>query len=366
MKPLLKWPGSKHWLVPRIAEFWDGHSRVVIPFSGSAAVELGLSPRNCLSNDINQLTSNFHRKVRAGLSFPSDWPTDKGNFLRLRAEFNALIESGDIYGSKAAQLFWYINKAGFNGLLRFNSSGFCNTPWGGDRRLPAVDAAAYMPLMDSWQITSLDFEALSLQPGDFVYADPPYDGGFSDYSSGGFTWADQIRLAEWLSGHDGQVLLSNAWTDRILDLYQSLGFECVQIEAPRFISCNGNRAKALEVLAFKPHLFTPDLSVLGDSGEILRDRLGRGRPGRAHGYTDTREVCRKSIRRGKEVSHTYRQDWYFFQVYGWKSCCYIPKGLKGKVDEAIRSGDRVEDVLNWLSPAAYRKIMVKKDGLQKS
>lgn len=56
--------------------------------------------------------------------------------------------------------------------------------------------------------------ALPIEPDDFVYADPPYDVGFTTYSPGGLTWEDQERSAELLEKHKGPVLLSNQATRR--------------------------------------------------------------------------------------------------------------------------------------------------------
>ena len=44
---------------------------------------------------------------------------------------------------------------------------------------------------------------------------------------GGFDWDAQQRAARWLSKHPGPVVLSNQWTDRIVDLYKDLGFDIV-------------------------------------------------------------------------------------------------------------------------------------------
>jgi DNA adenine methylase len=364
MKPLLKWLGNKAWLAPRIHEFWDTTSPVAIPFSGSAAVELFLSPSNCLSNDINPLTSNFHRQVQRGLSLPI-WDTDRQTFEQKRDRLNQLIATGgNVYSPECAMLYWYINKAGFNGLLRFNQAGLCNTPWGDRKSLPVANAWPYREVMKDWKITSVDFEQLPIEPGTFIYADPPYDGAFVQYSTDGFDWDDQVRLAEWLAAHEGQVMASNAWTDRIAYLYERLGFDCHQVAAPRFVSCNGNREKAQELLAVKPAAPRVVIPLLGDSSRRPRvDALGRGRPGHAHGYTDTVETHRRSIRKGKEVCRTYYQSWYYFEAYGWKSSAYIPKGLKGRVDAAIAAGEHVEDILSWLSPRAYQKLMNRKRGL---
>jgi DNA adenine methylase len=97
----------------------------------------------------------------------------------------------------------------------------------------------------------MDFEQLELEPSDFVYADPPYDVQFTQYSKGGFGWDEQERAAEWLARHRGPVVLSNQATPRIEKLYRSLKFELRFLNAPRRISCTGDRTPAREVLALR-------------------------------------------------------------------------------------------------------------------
>ena len=58
-----------------------------------------------------------------------------------------------------------------------------------------------------------------------------------------------MRLAEWLANHPGPVVLSNQATDRVKKLYRKHGFKLTLREAPRMISCNGDRTKAMEVIA---------------------------------------------------------------------------------------------------------------------
>jgi DNA adenine methylase len=72
---------------------------------------------------------------------------------------------------------------------------------------------------------------------------------FTQYSKEAFGWAEQERLAEWLARHPGPVVLSNQKTERVVKLYSELGFELEFRPAPRMISCNGDRTKAIEVIA---------------------------------------------------------------------------------------------------------------------
>ena len=84
---------------------------------------------------------------------------------------------------------------------------------------------------------------------DFVYADPPYDVEFTQYSRHRFSWEDQERTARFLARHRGPAVLVNQATARIVRLYRSLGFSLRFLQAPRRISCTGDRRPAREVLA---------------------------------------------------------------------------------------------------------------------
>ena len=96
----------------------------------------------------------------------------------------------------------------------------------------------------------MDCEKVRLSADDFVYADPPYDVPFTQYSTGGFSWEDQVRTAHWLAKHPASCPAIKT-TDRILKLYSSLGFKIKVLDAPRAISCTGERKKVKEVLATK-------------------------------------------------------------------------------------------------------------------
>jgi len=78
-----------------------------------------------------------------------------------------------------------------------------------------------------------------------------YESEFTTYSSGGFSWDDQLRTAKRLAEHPGPVVISNQATPRIIELYQQLGFELTYLDGPRRISCTGDRSAAREVLAIK-------------------------------------------------------------------------------------------------------------------
>jgi DNA adenine methylase len=254
LQPPLKWAGGKRWLLPRLEPMWGRYSRrqLVEPFCGGLAVALGLRPHAALLNDANPHLINFYRQLQAGLVIAFEMANDSGLYYRHRSRFNHLIAAGQADTAEAAGLFYYLNRTGYNGLCRFNQSGGFNVPFGRYKTITyTTDFRAWAPALASWRFTAGDFSAMPLQADDVIYADPPYDVQFTSYAQEGFRWEDQVRLAEWLSAHDGPVIASNQATPRILDLYRQRGFALRQLAAPRRISANGDRTPALEMLAFR-------------------------------------------------------------------------------------------------------------------
>jgi DNA adenine methylase len=188
--------------------------------------------------------------LKAGLEVTIATENDSELFYQHRIRFNELIASGQQETPEAAQLFYYLNRTGFNGLCRFNKSGFFNVPFGRYKTINyRENFLEFQPLFANWAFQWGDFEKLKTRPDDFIYADPPYDVPFTQYSAGGFDWDDQVRLAEWLRKHPGPVVLSNQLTPRIEELYSDLGYTLTSLDAPRRISCTGDRTPAQEVLA---------------------------------------------------------------------------------------------------------------------
>ena len=254
VRPPLKWAGGKRWLVPHLTELWTAHPsrRLVEPFCGGLAVALSLRPRHALLNDINQHAVHFYWWLKRGFKVDErlEFDNREALYYKHRKRFNELVLNGGADSAEAAALFYYLNRTCYNGLCRFNSSGLFNVPFGRYNRINYIrDFSSYCDIVRDWQFTSGDFERVPVAPDDFLYADPPYDVEFRSYSKEGFSWDDQVRLAEWLSKHQGPTVLSNQATDRILGLYTELGFKLRVVEAPRMINCTGDRSPAKEVLA---------------------------------------------------------------------------------------------------------------------
>jgi DNA adenine methylase len=106
-------------------------------------------------------------------------------------------------------------------------------------------------------ILNLDFQEAvqDAKRGDFVYLDPPYDpvsnsAKFTKYHSNGFGRQEQVRLKEVfddLTSRGCYVLLSNAYTNFIVDLYKD--YKQTQVTANRAINSKADkRGKVPEIL----------------------------------------------------------------------------------------------------------------------
>lgn len=259
----LKWAGGKRWQVPSVLPLWNRYLqqsspdvRFVEPFCGSMSMSFGIQPHYAVLNDVNPHLMNFFGWLQSGLEQHNvPFVNDENIYYQNRERFNDLIDKKDIHTQTAAALFYYLNRTGFNGLCRFNKSGRFNVPFGKYKTINYVDD--FVKLANElgphfryhWRTVNIDFLYLRLYPDDFIYADPPYDVEFTTYSAGGFSWTAQQAVAQWLAIHPGPVVLVNQATPRIIELYRDLGYSINYLDAPRRISCTGDRTPAREIFA---------------------------------------------------------------------------------------------------------------------
>lgn len=249
--PPLKWAGGKRWLLPQLAERLPKYERFVEPCMGSLSVTLGLAPDKALVNDINPHLTNFYQQIQKGLHFNLPYGHDEAEYYQARDRFNECIQGGQMATPEMAQLFYYLNRTGFNGLCRFNKSGLFNVPFGRYKSIRyRENFDDITEALRGVDIQQGDFSELAYRDGDFIFVDPPYDAPFTSYSAGGFDWSDQVRLAELYAQLGLPAVICNQATARAVDLYTDLGYRVETHEAPRRISSSGDRSEVLEVLAW--------------------------------------------------------------------------------------------------------------------
>ncbi len=140
LKPPLKWAGGKRWLLPHLEPLWAPHRarRLVEPFCGGLAVVLGLRPHRALLGDANPHAVSFYHWLQRGLVADVPMENDEALYYAHRERFNALILGGQADSREAAEMFYYLNRTGYNGLCRFNRKGAFNVPFGRYARLHYV------------------------------------------------------------------------------------------------------------------------------------------------------------------------------------------------------------------------------------
>ena len=129
-----------------------------------------------------------------------------------------------------AARFIYLNRAGFNGKYEVTRSGNFTVAKGRQPKngKPVVICdekrlRKFSQVLDGVEIKSGDFsKTVEPSKGDFIYCDPPYDGGFVKYTPKGFSKDDQRRLRDrvdsWVSAGAG-VISSNSDTPYVRELY---------------------------------------------------------------------------------------------------------------------------------------------------
>jgi len=211
MKPIIKYRGGKSKEIPLLTPYIPQFSgRYIEPFLGGGAMFFHLEPKSAIINDINARLMNFYKTVqqdyqtlskelskieslynanRAAFDklkkqHPDDRVDDANEALyyRLRDMYNGLIPSD--YSDAA--LYYYINKTAYSGMIRFNSKGEYNVPYGRYKNFNTkIITEAHHNLLGRTEIHNEDYLAIFnlAQPDDFIFLDPPYDCIFSDYGN---------------------------------------------------------------------------------------------------------------------------------------------------------------------------------------
>ncbi|ESP90058.1 DNA adenine methylase [Candidatus Halobonum tyrrellensis] len=268
-EPIVKWVGGKRQLLselrPRFPASFDEYHE---PFVGGGAVFFDLEPARGSVNDLNRKLIALYRAVR-------DHPErvveenrthryEEAYYYDARDEFNALFDGDDRSTDetvRAASLFVYLNRSGFNGLYRENSSGEFNVPFGRhtnpdlvrERQIRRASA-----VLSDVEVYNADFEYVldEATAGDLVYFDPPYEpvsetADFTEYQADGFDADDQRRLrdvAVELDEAGVDVLLSNS--PPVADLYaRHDAFDVETVAAARTVSRDAaNRDDVAEII----------------------------------------------------------------------------------------------------------------------
>ncbi|MDP3558825.1 MAG: Dam family site-specific DNA-(adenine-N6)-methyltransferase [Legionellaceae bacterium] len=263
MRSFLKWAGCKHSQLTNLKTILPQGKRLIEPFVGSGTVFLNTDYADYILNDTNEdiihifqhLNTNTSRIIKQCTALFSPENNTSAQYYALRDAFNQSPPAS----IERACLFIYLNKHGYNGLCRYNSSGKYNVPFGRYTKpyLAIQEMSFFAEKAKRAAFYGTDFrEIFKLSvPGDVIYCDPPYiplsnTAYFSTYHKTPFSHQDQIdlaRLAEEHAKRGVSVVISNHDTPEARDLYaQSDTIHSLSVQ--RMISCK-QRGQVKELIA---------------------------------------------------------------------------------------------------------------------
>lgn len=252
LKPMIKYRGGKSKEIPaimwRIPRF---RGRYFEPFFGGGALFFHLEPREAVINDINPQLMQFYSGVRDNYYslrreldeiehlyalnreefnrlkaiHPNERVEDKNEelYYHLRAQYNGIEPKQ--YSD--ALLYYYINKTAYSGMIRYNSQGEFNVPFGryGSLNTKSV-SILHSNLLKRAEILNLDYSTVFdlTDTDDFMFLDPPYDCVFSDYGNfsyrdDGFNEREHRRLAQDFKNLSCKTLMVIGKTPLTEELY---------------------------------------------------------------------------------------------------------------------------------------------------
>lgn len=211
MKPIIKYRGGKSKEIPLILPYIPEYKgKYIEPFFGGGALFFYLEPKNAIINDINkglidfytgikddyinikdelfsiEKTYNENRSIYEALKkkTPDDRIIDNNEALyyEIRSMYNGVIERKYSYSA----IYYFINKTAYSGMIRYNSNGHFNVPYGRYKNFnTSLLTDEHQKLLERTDIYNLDYKDIfSLaEVDDFIFLDPPYDCVFSDYGN---------------------------------------------------------------------------------------------------------------------------------------------------------------------------------------
>ncbi|MBI3417476.1 MAG: Dam family site-specific DNA-(adenine-N6)-methyltransferase [Verrucomicrobia bacterium] len=196
--PPIKCQGIKtklaEWILAQVTFADDGCW--IEPFMGSGVIGFNLRPKSAIFADKNPHLIRFYRAIQSGEITPARAKVflesegaklsnaGQSHFNAVRARFNKEGSPWD---------FLFLNRSCFNGIIRFNSKGGFNTPYG---HKPERFAQAYVTKIvnqidyvskamrnSHWEFVCADFRDIinRATKNDLIYCDPPYLGRHVDY-----------------------------------------------------------------------------------------------------------------------------------------------------------------------------------------
>lgn len=211
MKPLVKYRGGKSKEIPNIIKHIPKFSgNYIEPFFGGGALYFYLEPSKAIINDINEKLISFYKGVQSDYpnlrreldEVETEYEQNRKVFEELKAknpDNHVEDKNEDLYYSlrdmyngvtqkkySDALLYYFINKTSYSGMIRYNSKGEFNVPYGRYKHLNTnLVTTEHSELLQKSEIFNFDYKDIfdKTKSDDFIFLDPPYNCIFSDYGN---------------------------------------------------------------------------------------------------------------------------------------------------------------------------------------
>lgn len=250
MKPILKYRGGKSGELSSFKKYIPKYDRYIEPFFGGGALFFDLEPEKAIVNDINTALIRFYKdasmnfeRMKYELKFleelyqknrvefeirkqstPDHQVKDNNEelYYLVRDMFNNKVRSEYLFGT----LYYFINKTAYSGMVRYNSKGEFNVPYGRYKNFNTdLLTKEHNELLKTTKIKNESYiEMFNLtESSDFIFLDPPYDTVFSSYgnevSVGDFGEKEHRDLAQNFKNLSCNALMVISETSLITELY---------------------------------------------------------------------------------------------------------------------------------------------------
>lgn len=240
MKPFIKWVGSKRRFIKVLEKYLPSRiENYFEPFAGSASMAFYLMTENkpngliTLSDANTDLIAAYKclvnpKKRAIVLDKLAVHRNEHSN-----SHFDFVKKSGYDCLEDIAARFLYFNRASFSGIYRVNSQDRYNVTPKTKSDVVWLDNDVYNKageFLSKAKIycTSYDYILDKIEPGDFVFLDPPYHriflSGERMYSSNPFTFEDQKKLKTFCDSVDKRgayFMQTNSAEPEMRNLYRN-------------------------------------------------------------------------------------------------------------------------------------------------
>lgn len=249
---MIKYRGGKSREIKMFKEYIPSEFDTYFePFLGGGAVYFYLEPQKAVLNDVNNKLMVFYHEVRENYpelhrqlyEIQDIYDRNQKEYTDLKSKNPDLrvpnknedlyYQLRDMYNGKVKStyspgaLYFFINKTAYSGMIRFNSKGEYNVPFG---RYPnfntSLITSKHSELLNRANLYNCDYSHIfkMAKEDDFMFLDPPYDCIFNDYGNidmmNGFDESEHRRLAEDYKKLKCKALMVIGKTELTEELYR--------------------------------------------------------------------------------------------------------------------------------------------------